>query len=116
MFRVEIFITLHNAYIDLILAGMKHEVNRCLAVMSSRFLRNVLYISQNQHEACTVFFDDVKERTVSLYLEALNTGKNTLKFFIHVKQQDLLNSFKDAVVQCQEKRGITWMLFWQFWT
>ena len=82
LFRLGIFITLHNAYIDLILAGTKHEVNRCLAIMSSRFLRDVLYHSQNQHEACTVFFDDVKERTVSLYLEALNKGKRTLKFFI----------------------------------
>ena len=86
-----------------------------MAIMSSRFLRDVLNHSQNQHEAC-VFFDDVKERTVSLYLEALNKGKNTQKFFFHVKQQDLLNSFKDVVVQWQEKRGMTWKLFWQFWT
>ena len=107
---------LHNACIDLIIAGTKHEVNRCLAIMSSRFLRDVLYHSQNQHEACIVYFDDVKERTVSLYLEALNKGKNTQKFFFHVKQQDLLNSFKDAAVQCQEKREMTWKIFWKFWT
>ena len=76
-----VFYFLHDAYKVLILAGEKQEVNRCLAIMSSRLLRNVLYHSQNQHEACTVIFDDVKERSMSLFLEALNKGKRTQKFF-----------------------------------
>ena len=43
--------------------------------MSSSFLRDVLYHSNNQNEACTVIFGDAKQKSVSLFLEALYRGK-----------------------------------------
>ena len=62
-------------YFLCVFAGVKHEVNRTLAVMSSSFLRDVLYHSNNQNEACTVIFPEAKQKSVSLFLEALYRGK-----------------------------------------
>ena len=38
-------------------------------------MRDVLYHSNNQNEACTVIFPEAKQKSVSLFLEALYRGK-----------------------------------------